>query len=220
MPFRRGRDTQCTEDPADRGRADPVAGLEQLALDPLVTPGPVLGGEPFGQPGDLRADRWPARPVRAGPLPGDQAAVPAQDGTGRDEPEFFEVRAARLESAAEVWDAVSGERLLEMGHDGAVICIGHERCRHSESTAHVGGYQLPGRGRRGAVRRIVVPVAWKTACCTVRSPVGWAVMPPRCIRRVPCSMSTSTCSLVSDTVSTCRKSAARIPAACARRNCR
>jgi hypothetical protein len=30
------------------------------------------------------------------------------------------------------------------------------------------------------------------ACCTVQSPVGWVVTPPTCIRRVPCSMNTST----------------------------
>ena len=48
------------------------------------------------------------------------------------------------------------------------------------------------------------------ACCAVQSPVGWAVTPPRCIRRVPCSTNTSTYSLVSATVSTCRKSAAKI----------
>ena len=58
------------------------------------------------------------------------------------------------------------------------------------------------------------------ACCTVQSPVGLAVTPPRCIRRVPCSMKTSTYSLFSSTVSTCRKSTARIPAAWAVRNCR
>jgi hypothetical protein len=56
------------------------------------------------------------------------------------------------------------------------------------------------------------------ACCTVQSPVGWAVTPPTCIRRLPCSTNTRTYSLVSATVSTCRKSAARIPAACACRN--
>ena len=56
------------------------------------------------------------------------------------------------------------------------------------------------------------------ACCTVQSPVGQAVTPPRCIRRVPCSTNSSTYSLVSATVSTGRKSAARIPAACACRN--
>src|SRR5450631_1290506 len=39
-------------------------------------------------------------------------------------------------------------------------------------------------------------------CCTVHSPVGWAVTPPTCIRRVPCSMNTSTYSLVSRMVST------------------
>ena len=30
------------------------------------------------------------------------------------------------------------------------------------------------------------------ACCTVQSPVGCVVTPPRCIRRVPCSMNTRT----------------------------
>ena len=58
------------------------------------------------------------------------------------------------------------------------------------------------------------------ACCTVHSPVGLAVMPPRCIRRVPCSMNTSTYMRFSSTVSTCRKSTARIPVAWACRNCR
>ena len=44
--------------------------------------------------------------------------------------------------------------------------------------------------------------------------------PPRCIRRVPCSMKTRMYSLFSSTVSTCRKSTARIPLAWACRNCR
>src|SRR5258708_6648069 len=35
VTLRRGRNTQCPENPADRGRADPVAELEHLALDPL-----------------------------------------------------------------------------------------------------------------------------------------------------------------------------------------
>ncbi len=58
------------------------------------------------------------------------------------------------------------------------------------------------------------------ACSTVHSPVGFAVTPPRCIRRVPCSMKTRMYSLFSSTVSTCRKSTARISAAWACRNCR
>jgi hypothetical protein len=49
------------------------------------------------------------------------------------------------------------------------------------------------------------------ACCTVHSPVRFAVTPPRCIRRVPCSMNTRTYSRFSSTVSTCKKSTARIP---------
>ena len=58
------------------------------------------------------------------------------------------------------------------------------------------------------------------ACCTVCSPVGLEVTPPRCIRRLPCPVNTRTCSRLRNTVSACRKSTARIPAACASRNCR
>ena len=65
---------------------DPVAELEQLALDPLVSPAVVLGGEPRDEGGYLGADRRPSCPVGADPLAGDQAAVPAQDGAGGDQP--------------------------------------------------------------------------------------------------------------------------------------
>ena len=46
----------------------------------------VLGGEPLDERGDLGADRWPSRPVRAGPFAGDEAAVPAKHGTRGDQP--------------------------------------------------------------------------------------------------------------------------------------
>jgi hypothetical protein len=86
MPHGCRRDFQGLEDPADGGCADPVADLEQLTLDPLVAPAVVLGGEPPYERGDLSADRRPSPPVRIGPLADDQAAVPAQDGTGGDQP--------------------------------------------------------------------------------------------------------------------------------------
>ena len=55
---------QGLEDPADGGCADPVAELEQLALDPLVSPAVIFGGEPLDERGDLGADGRPSRPVR------------------------------------------------------------------------------------------------------------------------------------------------------------
>src|ERR1019366_1224621 len=79
-------DPQRPEDAADGGCADPVAELEQLALDPLVSPAVVFGGEPPGERSDLCADGWPASPVRVGPLPGDQAAVPPEYGPGCHQP--------------------------------------------------------------------------------------------------------------------------------------
>jgi hypothetical protein len=84
-PLRRRRDVQGPEYSADRGCADPVAELEQFALDPLVPPAAVLGGEPLDQRGDPGADRRPSHP-RADPLSCHQAAMPPQDGAGGNEP--------------------------------------------------------------------------------------------------------------------------------------
>jgi hypothetical protein len=68
--LRCGRDLERLEDPADGGRTDPVAEFDQFALDPLVSPAVVLGGEPLDQGGDLGADRWPSRLVGVGPPAG------------------------------------------------------------------------------------------------------------------------------------------------------
>src|ERR1022692_2371596 len=83
--FGAGGELQYLEDPADRRRADPVAELEQFALDPLVSPAAVLGGEPPGQRGDLCAGWRSSCAARIGPLPGDQAAVPPKDGSRGDQ---------------------------------------------------------------------------------------------------------------------------------------
>ena len=107
-PFRCRGNLPGLEDPADGGCADPVAELEQLALDPLVSPAVVLGGKPLDERGDLGADRRPSYPVRVGPLAGDQAAVPAQDGAGGDEPvcSQFRLEKARAAAALDDWDEV------------------------------------------------------------------------------------------------------------------
>jgi hypothetical protein len=55
-PLGRRGELQRLEDPADGRCADPVTDLEQLTLDPLVSPAVVLGGEPLDERGDLRAD--------------------------------------------------------------------------------------------------------------------------------------------------------------------
>ena len=56
-----GGGLQRLEDPADRGRTNPVAELEQLALDPLVSPAVVLGGELLDKGGD-ELDQLAAEP--------------------------------------------------------------------------------------------------------------------------------------------------------------
>ena len=61
---------QRFEDAADSGCADPVAELEKLALDPLVSPAVVLDGEPRDQRCDAGAGSArpapPGRPSRGG----------------------------------------------------------------------------------------------------------------------------------------------------------
>src|SRR2546430_4635000 len=52
----------------------------------LISPAVVLGGEPRDQSSDLDADWLPSPSGGVGPLAGDQAAVPAQDGAGGDQP--------------------------------------------------------------------------------------------------------------------------------------
>ena len=84
LPLGRRRDLQGLEDPADGRGADPVAELEQLALDPLVAPG-CSRGRSARSARRSRADRWASGAVGVGPLLGDQAAVPPQDGARGDQ---------------------------------------------------------------------------------------------------------------------------------------
>ena len=58
-----------------------MAELEQLALDPLVSPAVILGGEPLDHHGDLGADRWAARP-------GSGRSTPRYPGGGASEARF------------------------------------------------------------------------------------------------------------------------------------
>jgi hypothetical protein len=57
------------------------------------------------------------------------------------------------------------------------------------------------------------------ACCAVHDPVGCAVTPRMCTRRVWISITNKTYSRLRNTVSTCRKSHARSPGAWEARNC-
>ena len=68
---------------ADRSRGHVHVEPQELALDPLVTPGWVLPRQSNDQLLGLLVQRWPARlAVRVGPTAGHQAPVPAQQGLG------------------------------------------------------------------------------------------------------------------------------------------
>ena len=58
----------------------------QLALDANDTPVAVLGGEPDDQHHHILWDRWASRWLGLAPLRSKQATVPAQKGTGSDDP--------------------------------------------------------------------------------------------------------------------------------------
>ena len=85
VPDRRRWDAVALEDPPDRRGTDPVAEFEQLALDPLVSPGRVVRRHPHDQRRDRLVDRWPSGPVRVGPPSAYEAAMPAQDRVRGDQ---------------------------------------------------------------------------------------------------------------------------------------
>jgi hypothetical protein len=78
-PARGWRDPQTFEYAADGRRGYSVTELEQLALNPAVSPAGVLACQSFDQRDDAVVDRRASCSVGIGPLLGHQAAVPAQD---------------------------------------------------------------------------------------------------------------------------------------------
>jgi hypothetical protein len=85
VPQWRWWDAVALQDPPDRRGADAVAELEQLALDPDVSPARVLPGHPYHHGGEYGVDRWPSGPVGVGPSSADEASMPAQDRARGDE---------------------------------------------------------------------------------------------------------------------------------------
>jgi hypothetical protein len=71
-------DTVSGQDATYRAGPDPVTKPLQFALDSAVAPPRIVAGQAQYQVSDLVADRWPARRVRVGPAPAEQAAVPGQ----------------------------------------------------------------------------------------------------------------------------------------------
>ena len=67
------------QDPSNRRGTDPVAELEQLALDPRVSPAWVLARHPHHQGGDNVVGRWSSGSIGVGPSSAHEAAMPAQD---------------------------------------------------------------------------------------------------------------------------------------------
>ena len=65
-----------------------MAESDQLALNPSVAPAGILAGHPQHQGPDRRCGGWSAwSSVRVGPAAGDELGVPAQQRSGRDQPQ-------------------------------------------------------------------------------------------------------------------------------------
>jgi hypothetical protein len=73
------------QDAADGASADVVTEAGELALDAAVSPARVLPCQPDDELTELAVDGRTSRPARVGPLLGEQAAVPGQEGGGCDE---------------------------------------------------------------------------------------------------------------------------------------
>jgi hypothetical protein len=66
-----------------------MAEADQLALDSSVAPAGILAGHPQHQRSDRRRGGWSAwSSVRVGPAAGDELGVPAQQGSGRHQPQL------------------------------------------------------------------------------------------------------------------------------------
>ena len=66
-----------------------MAESDQLAVNSSVAPAGILAGHPQHQVPDRRCGGWSAwSSVRVGPAAGDELGVPAQQGSGRDQPQL------------------------------------------------------------------------------------------------------------------------------------
>ena len=79
-----------------------VAESDELALDASVAPGRVLAGHPQYQGPDRLRGGWAARLAsRVGPAAGDEAGVPAQQGSRRHQPQPAQLRGQQPAQRAE-----------------------------------------------------------------------------------------------------------------------
>ena len=66
-----------------------MAETDQLALDASVAPSGILAGHPQHESSDRRCGGWSAwSSVWVGPASGDEVGVPAQQGSGRHQPQL------------------------------------------------------------------------------------------------------------------------------------
>jgi hypothetical protein len=83
-----GIEARALQDLPDRRGGDLVAESDELALDASVAPGGVLTGHPQHEGLNRRGSGWAARLSRVGPVASDDAGVPAQQRSGRHQPQL------------------------------------------------------------------------------------------------------------------------------------
>jgi hypothetical protein len=98
-----------------------MAEADQLALDAPVPPAGILAGHPQHQCLDWRRDRWSAlASSRVGPAAGDELGVPAQQGSGRDQPQLAQR---------------GGQQPAERAEDSRQVSVGRGLVRRSTATS-------------------------------------------------------------------------------------
>ena len=109
--LRGGIDAGGLQDRPDGGGGDPVAESDELALDASVAPGGILSGHPQHQGPDRLRGGWAAGlSSRVGPAAGDEVGVPAQQGSGRHEPQPAQTRGQQPAQRAEDGAVEPGQR--------------------------------------------------------------------------------------------------------------
>jgi hypothetical protein len=163
-----------------------VAEFEQLALNPHVSPAGVLPRHPLYQRGEDVVDRWPSEPVRIGPPPAHEAAVPAQDGARGDQAvatqalgqppgEGGEDGSVRPVQAWSRGDAAEYGHFVPQ-HEEFDVVGGGRATQQQDQPDHLAEDQIQQPQRHGGDRARASERAdhsWSRACATFWNPTGY-----------------------------------------------
>ena len=139
---------QTVEDLPDGRGARPGGRVRSVHPDSVVAPAGILAGHPQYQGSDRRCGGWPAwSSVRVGPAPGDELGVPAQQRSGRDQPQLAQRGRNSLLSALSTARSrhVSASRVLVRRSTATSCAASGSRCPFAASERASSSNQLSTR---------------------------------------------------------------------------